>query len=64
MLGADERVRLVGWSQAPISARAWSPAAGTARVPSTYDAESGMWDVAVEIGASGWTKVHIRVAAS
>ena len=64
MLGADEHVRLVGWSKAAISARAWSPAAGTATVPSSYDPESGMWEVAVEIGAPGWTKVHIRVAAS
>ncbi|MDQ1455961.1 MAG: hypothetical protein QOH28_1581, partial [Actinomycetota bacterium] len=64
MLGADERVRLVGWAHAAISARAWSPMAGTAPVPSTYDPESGMWEVAVEIGAPGWTKVHIGVAAS
>ena len=64
MLGADERVHLVGWSQSAISASAWAPAAGTVQVASTYDTETGIWDLAVEIGASGWTKVHIRVAAS
>jgi hypothetical protein len=64
VLGADERVHLVGWSDAAISARAWSPAPGSTPAPSDHDSDTGMWDLAVEIGASGWTKVHIRVAAS
>ena len=64
VLGAEERVRIVGWAEAAISAGAWSPMAGAAPVPSTYDPESGMWEVAVEIGASGWTKVHVAVVAS
>ena len=64
VLGADEHVHLVGWSQAAITARAWSPAAGSTSVPTTHDRDTGMWDLAVEVGASGWTKVHIRVAAT
>jgi hypothetical protein len=64
MLGLNEQVHLVGWSQAAIAAHTWSPTGGRAPVPSTYDSAAGMWDLAVEIGASGWTKVHIRVAAS
>jgi hypothetical protein len=62
MLGAGEHVRLVGWSQNAISALAWSPATGTVRVPSTYEPDTGMWELAVDIGTSGWTKVHIRRA--
>ena len=60
VLGAHESVRLVGWSQSAISARTWSPATGTAPIPSTYEPDTGMWELAVDIGASGWTKVHVR----
>ncbi|MDQ1466708.1 MAG: hypothetical protein QOH10_1123 [Actinomycetota bacterium] len=60
VLGANERVRLTGWSAAPISAFAWSPASGATPVASTHDAGSGVWELIVAIGDAGWTRVHIR----
>jgi hypothetical protein len=60
VLGANERVRIVGWSQDPISARAWSPAAGASEVASNYDATGRLWDAAIDVGAAGWAKLHIR----
>jgi len=62
VLGAVEHVRLVGWSAAPIAARAWTPAHGAADVASTHDRVTGMWELALDIDATGWVKVHIRAA--
>jgi len=60
VLGAGELVHIVGWSSAPISARAWSPASGAGEVATGYDAVSGSWRLAVAVGAAGWSKVRIR----
>jgi hypothetical protein len=60
VLGAGERVGLVGWSRSPISARAWSPATGWSAVSSSHDATSGTWRLALDVGAGGWAKLHIR----
>jgi hypothetical protein len=60
VLGAGERVHLVGWSRSPIAAHAWSPAAGASEVATSYDGGSGQWGLAVEIGDAGWAKVRIR----
>jgi hypothetical protein len=63
VLGADEHVRVVGWSPAPISARTWSPAAGELDTAPVYDPSSGRWEITLMVGGAGWVKVHIRVAA-
>ncbi len=63
LLGAGERVGLVGWSPAPVSALVWSPASGSAEVPSTHDPGTGRFDIGVEIGDRGWVRVHIRPPA-
>lgn len=60
VLGAGERVRIVGWSGRPISARAWEPARGTRDVVSTHDATTGFWELEVDVGVTGWLKLHIR----
>jgi hypothetical protein len=60
VLGAGERVRVVGWSERPISATAWSPAAESAPLAVTRDAAAGGWEVAVDVGAAGWSRLHIR----
>lgn len=58
VLGANERVHVVGYAENPISARAWSPAAGWSDVEQ-LDATGAMWDVALDIGTAGWAKLHI-----
>ena len=60
VLGAGERVRVVGWSERPISAAAWSPAGGSSDLAVTRDDGTGAWEVAVEIGGAGWSKLHFR----
>ncbi|HEV7524690.1 MAG TPA: hypothetical protein VGP92_06975, partial [Acidimicrobiia bacterium] len=60
VLGADERVRIVGWARTPVAARGWSPADGTFAVASTYAAATGTWTVELDIGSAGWTKVELR----
>ena len=60
LLGAGERVTLTGWSREPVRVHTWSPAAGSHDVASTHDAGDGRWEVAVDVGDAGWTKVHIR----
>lgn len=60
VLGADERVRLIGWSQSPIRAQAWSPATGSTELDSSHDAQTGLWELELAIGAAGWAKVHIQ----
>ena len=62
VLGADEQVRLVGWSAAPISARGWSPGRGEFDAAPVFDAATGGWEITLTIGGAGWVKVHIRVA--
>ena len=57
VLGAGEQVRIAGWSQHPIRAHAWSPAAGRSEVEVTHDAVTGMWEVALDIGTTGWSRL-------
>jgi hypothetical protein len=59
VLGAHERVDLVGWSQHPISARSWSASAGAAEVAVDHDGASGVWVLTLEIGEAGWTKLRL-----
>jgi hypothetical protein len=60
ILGAGERVRLVGWSRRPISARTWSPAAGSSELAITHESATGKWELEVVIGGSGWIKLRLR----
>ena len=62
VLGADEQVRLVGWSRRPITARVWSPGVGSTGVSPSYDDRTNVWELAVDVGSSGWTRVHLEVA--
>ncbi|MDQ1532315.1 MAG: hypothetical protein QOF28_76, partial [Actinomycetota bacterium] len=59
VLGAGERVHIVGYAENAVSARAWTAEAGTAELASTFDPTTGIWDVAVDIGHAGWVKLHI-----
>ena len=59
VLGANERVHIVGWSPHPISVHASAHAAGTAGVASTHDGTSGIWEIAVDVGPRGWAKVRV-----
>ncbi len=61
VLGAGERVRVCGWSRRALHARSWSPAAGDSDVESSFDPESGVWEMTVAIPAAGWTKLHLRL---
>jgi hypothetical protein len=63
VLGANERVRIVGWSERPVAIDAWAPAAGRSEVASTHDVESRMWETAVDVGAAGWIKLDVRVSS-
>jgi len=60
VLGAGERVRLVGWARTPVALRAWSPAAGSVAVEPTYDDATGTWECTITVAQAGWTKVHVR----
>ena len=60
VLGAHERISLAGWSRTPISATVWSPATGAAEPVPTRDDGTGLWELAVTVGATGWAKVRIR----
>ena len=60
VLGAGERVTLVGWSRGEVAARAWAPATGSTDVATTRDAQTGKWELAVDVGPAGWTHVHLR----
>jgi hypothetical protein len=62
VLGANERVHIVGWSEQPISASSWSPAQGTRELAGSRDAATGKWDVALDVGTTGWAKLHLRDA--
>lgn len=63
VLGAHERIHIVGWSEHPIAARAWSPAAHSSDVASTYDSTTRMWQIAVDVGDAGWIKLHVAPRA-
>jgi hypothetical protein len=60
VLGANERVRAVGWSAGVLTAHAWSPRNGSTDLPLTRDAASGRWEVAVDVPESGWTRLHLE----
>jgi hypothetical protein len=60
VLGANERVRVVGWSASPVSARVWAPSTGSLPVVVRRDAETGPWEVTVEVPAPGWTRLHLQ----
>jgi hypothetical protein len=60
VLGAHERVRLVGWSARPVAARAWAPSTGSMALDATYDAATGQWEVEVDIPSHGWTRLQVR----
>jgi hypothetical protein len=59
VLGANERVRVGGWSERAISTSSWSTDTGGVDVAPTRDAATGAWEVVVEIGSAGWMKLHI-----
>jgi hypothetical protein len=59
VLGANERVHVVGWSAGPIVARAWAPRAGAKPITTTHDAASGRWELAVDVPATGWVRLHL-----
>ena len=59
VLGAGERVRIAGWSEHPIVARAWAPATGTRALESTHDAATGAWELGLDVSDAGWVKLHI-----
>ena len=61
VLGVDERVHVVGYSENAISARAWTAASGAAQIASTHDASTGMWEVELDVGRAGWTRLHINL---
>jgi hypothetical protein len=60
LVGVDERALLVGWSRTPVEARSWSPATGTSEITTAYEPDTGRWELVVDVGPSGWTKVRIR----
>lgn len=60
VLGANELVTLVGWSEHPISARAWTPAAGMTDIAATHDLTSGVWELVLDVGRAGWAKLAVR----
>jgi hypothetical protein len=60
VLGANERVRVTGWSERPVTARAWAPSTGWTSVATDRDAASGQWTLAVDVPAPGWTRIHLQ----
>ncbi len=62
VLGAGETVRVLGWASEPVGARVWSPATGSSELAVANDVAAGSWEVAIEIPAAGWAKVHVRPA--
>jgi hypothetical protein len=59
VLGANERVRIVGWSARPVVARAWAPSIGSTSLDATHDAATGKWEVAVDVPTAGWARLHV-----
>ena len=60
VLGANERVRVAGWSAQPVVARAWTPSTGARSIAVEHDRASGQWELAVDVPAAGWTRLHLR----
>jgi hypothetical protein len=60
VLGANERVRVVGWSEHPITTHVWAPGTGRSDVASTYDTPAHTWETAVDVGDAGWVKLRVR----
>ena len=60
VLGAGERVGVVGWSESPVSARQWSPSAGGSDLAVRYDPTTGKWEAAVEFTTSAWTTLTLH----
>jgi hypothetical protein len=60
VLGAGETVTLTGWARGPLRATAWSPATGAAELPLAHNLADGRWTVTLDVGAGGWTNVHLR----
>ena len=60
MLGAGERVPIIGWSESPVSATVWSPSAGASAVDVVFDATTGVWEIAVDVGDSAWTRLTLH----
>jgi hypothetical protein len=63
VLGAGERVRIIGWSAGAITARQWAPSTGATDVAVTHDGASGRWEVAVDVPPAGWTRLHLGPAS-
>ena len=60
VLGAGERVPIIGWSESPVSATVWSPSAGASAVDVVFDATTGVWEIAVDVGDSAWTRLTLH----
>jgi hypothetical protein len=60
VLGANERMHVVGYCESPITARAWTPSGGANVVH--HDTTGSLWDVELAIGDAGWVKLHIGIA--
>jgi hypothetical protein len=60
VLGADEQVRVAGWSESPVAARAWSPSEGSSDVAITRDAATGAWEVRLDVPEVGWLKLQLH----
>ncbi len=59
VLGANERVRVTGWSARPLAVRAWAPSAGATTIAASHDPASGQWEVAVDVPAAGWVRLRL-----
>jgi hypothetical protein len=59
ILGAGERVTVAGWSEAPITAHAWSSAAGARPLEVSRDDRTGRWYLIVDVPGAGWARVHL-----
>jgi hypothetical protein len=59
VVGANERVRVTGWSARPLAARAWAPSTGSQTLAVQHDA-AGRWELTVDVPAPGWTRVHLQ----
>jgi hypothetical protein len=62
VLGANERVRVVGWSANPIRASVRAPSTGPTELAVTHDAASGQWELAVDVPPPGWSRLHLGPA--
>ncbi len=60
VLGAGERVRVVGLVGAPDHGGRVVAGPGLVRSRGPRDDGTGAWEVAVELGGAGWSKLHFR----